>query len=107
MPSALPTGGPEAALEVTAGQTFTITLAANPSTGYQWGLAEPLDEATVRLVGSEYLPPASSRPGAGGTEVWTFSGVRRGTARIVLGYARPWEHDLPSQETREYLVTVR
>ena len=32
------------AITATNGQEFKVTLAANPTTGYSWALAKPLDE---------------------------------------------------------------
>ncbi len=94
-------------LEVQAGKEFSITLASNRTTGYQWQLAAPLDERILQLVGSEYVSPSVSRPGAGGTEVWTFRAVGRGSAEIVLQYLRPWEKGVTPAETAGYLVVVR
>lgn len=107
MPTALPSGSHESQIAVAAGATFSITLDANPSTGYQWALLEPLDAAVIELIGSEYQRPASTMPGAGGAEIWTFRAIRGGTARITLRYGRPWERDAPPLETRAYRVTVQ
>jgi len=94
-------------LDVVVGREFSLTLASNVTTGYQWELAEPLDEAIVKLVGSRYQAPKTNLVGAGGQEVWTFRAVGRGQTKIKLKYVRPWEKDTPPAETASYTVSVR
>ncbi len=45
------------------------------------------------------------RIGAGGTEKFTFVGLKRGETRIVMIYRRPWEPE--PIEGRSFLVGVR
>jgi len=59
---------------VSPGQQFDVRLPSNPSTGYQWQIGPPLDEAVVKLVGSDFqrvepaaLPTPSPTPVTGGT----------------------------------------
>lgn len=40
---------PDTPLEVKVGEEFTIAIQSNPSTGYVWRLAEPLDETLGRI----------------------------------------------------------
>jgi predicted secreted protein len=88
-------------IEVQAGEEFSIALASNRTTGYQWRLVTPLDEQIVQAVGSEYVSPAASRPGAGGKEVGA------GKTEIALQYLRPWEAGVAPAETARYVVVVR
>jgi inhibitor of cysteine peptidase len=98
---------PTQPIEVRVGEEFVIILKANPTTGYQWQLAQPLDEGKVELVGSEYKAPEGDRVGAGGTEVWTFKAVGAGKTTIALEYVRPWEKDAPPAETRAFTVVIQ
>jgi inhibitor of cysteine peptidase len=85
-------GQPEGqTIELTVGQTHTVTLESNPTTGYRWQLAAPPDQGILTLVGSEYKKPESKLIGAGGHESWTFRAVGTGKTRIVMIYVRPWE----------------
>jgi inhibitor of cysteine peptidase len=93
-------------LEVPLNSQFTLTLDANPSTGYQWQLSESLDEDVLKLEGKEYSSPATDVLGAGGKETWTFSAVGQGTAGISLEYARPWEEDVPPAVNKSFTVIV-
>ena len=90
-----------------AGEEFTITLESNPTTGYSWQLAEPLNEKIVKLVGSDHVPSRTDLVGAGGQENWTFRAVNKGSAKIALKYARPWEKDKPPAEKKTFLIKVR
>ena len=96
-------------INTAAGQEFPITLESNRTTGYQWQLAKPLDEAILKLVGSEYRTP-ESKPGlvgAGGQEVWTFKAVGKGRTEISLKYVRPWEKDGKPAKEQSYTIVVR
>ena len=55
-------------LRFTTGQEFTITLKSNRTTGYQWQLAEALNEGIVKLIITDYKRPEGNLIGAGGKE---------------------------------------
>lgn len=42
---------PAQPIEVLVGQAFSLTLESNPSTGYHWQLAQPVDETIVKKRG--------------------------------------------------------
>jgi len=79
-----------------ANETFYITLYSNPSTGYQWQLANVTDQNVVRLVGTEYIAPEVALLGAGGKQIFTFEALREGKTTVTLEYVRPWEN-VPAQ----------
>jgi predicted secreted protein len=99
----------KASIEVVAaaGDTFTITIPSNHTTGYQWRLADSPSTEILRSTGSTYNAPNSGIPGQGGVEVWSFSAVGKGQATIVLEYVRPWEKDVQPIKTQTFEVTVR
>ena len=66
------------------GDTFSIRLDSNPSTGYRWEFATPLDEGIVTQVGEEYQPDDGSGDGAGGVQEYTFEAVGQGSTVIEL-----------------------
>jgi len=98
---------PTQPIMVAVGDTFTIRLGANPSTGYAWQQAGELDTAVVQYRDASYVAPSSTLPGAAGIEVWTFAAAGRGTTTITLVYRRSWERDQPPLEQRTFTVTVR
>jgi inhibitor of cysteine peptidase len=85
------------------GKATVVTLASNPSTGYEWKLLST-NRRVVRLVSHRYVAPKVERPGAGGKEIWRFAARARGTVTLVFGYLRPW---LPKQVVRRVRVTIR
>ncbi|HZU05880.1 MAG TPA: protease inhibitor I42 family protein [Chloroflexota bacterium] len=94
-------------LEASVEQEFSIRLPANPTTGYQWELAQPLDESILQLVSTTFeRPEGPPRPGAGGTSVWTFLPLCAGTTTITLRYRRPWEPPAPTDREAVYVVVV-
>jgi inhibitor of cysteine peptidase len=95
---------PARPVSVRVGQTFTLKLRSNPTTGYVWALAEPLSEGIIRFIGREYSAEKTDRVGAGGAEIWTFRAVGIGETQIGLKYVRPWEKDTAPAETVTFRV---
>ena len=93
-------------LTVSKGTEFTVTLASNPTTGYSWALAKPLDAKFLTLVTNVYVRPDSRLMGAGGKELWTFKAVATGTAQVDLKYVRPWETNVAPVRTTNFVVVV-
>ncbi len=97
-------------VEVVAGSIVEITLESNPTTGFRWELAGPIDDRMLALIESEYLLGEKARqdppvPGAGGTEVWTFETLAAGDTTVSLAYSRPWEGGEKGIQT--FTVTLR
>jgi inhibitor of cysteine peptidase len=93
--------------EVKTGKMFTLTLESNPSTGYSWEIAQPLDETKVALVESIYNAPKTDRVGAAGVELWVFKAVGTGETTISMKYVRPWEKDTAPAEAATFAVTIK
>jgi inhibitor of cysteine peptidase len=90
---------PEKTIKIKAGQPFTIALKSNATTGYQWRIADTVNENIVYKTGKIYLPPQNSIPGAGGKEEWNFIGNHTGGTEITFTYIRPWEKSVkPAKE---------
>ena len=96
----------DADIEAKTGETFTIELEENPTTGYQWTIAVS-DESVVALDKDEYVPNDKSGEvaGSGGTRVLTFKALKAGTATISMVYERNWEPN-PDDEKVQFNVTV-
>jgi len=76
---------------VKAGDSLTISLSENATTGYTWAV-EPLDGNVVELVDTPtYL--ASPQIGSGGRREFTFVARRNGQGTIRLQLWRHWEGD--------------
>src|SRR5277367_6100039 len=93
-------------IRVLAGKQFSVTLAANRTTGYGWRLAAPLDAATLKQIGNDYHAADSGDLGAPGEEVWTFEAVGKGTAQINFEYVRPFATDAKTMKTAKYSIVI-
>ena len=98
---------PTVPVEVQQGTSFALVLESNPSTGYQWQLAQPLDTSVVQAMASKYRPAANAMPGAAGSEEWLFRAAGAGRTTIVLSYVRPWEKGVKPIKTSTFHVIVQ
>ncbi len=70
------------------GQTFSVTLEGNSSTGYTWELS-PVDKPILSQVGDPQVTPKSNLPGAPAILTLTFRADANGNQPLVLIYHRP------------------
>ena len=96
-------------IQVYAGDSFTVTLCSNPTTGFQWSETVQISDQTVlQQTEHSFLPPeAKGVEGAPGKEVWTFKALRKETATISMEYSRPWEGGEKGEWTFVLTVTVK
>lgn len=76
--------------QVRIGDAFEVTLAENPSTGYQWTLQAPLDPA-LAVEGNSYVASAPGLIGSGGLRSWRFRALKAGVAHLAIDNKRGWE----------------
>ncbi|MBM3157345.1 MAG: protease inhibitor I42 family protein [Chloroflexi bacterium] len=99
-------------LEVAVGDTITVTLCSNASTGFKWSeTAQISDPNKLEQVKHEYVAPQAGGDGAplvgaAGKEVWTFKALERGTTTVAMEYSRPWEGGEKGVWTFVLTVTV-
>ena len=77
------------------GETVTVWLKANATTGYEWTIT-PGD--TMETVKSTYVPDPnpSDLAGSGGKQTVTVKVTKAGTSELTGTYARGWETPTPS-----------
>ena len=94
-------------ISVSAGQSFTIKLEENPTTGYQWSI-DNSDESIVKLDEDNYQqePGTEDMTGSGGYRLLTFKALKQGNAVITLVYERSFEENSAVQ-TLEFKITVK
>ena len=96
------------AMQLPVGETLTVRLASNPSTGYSWVLAENAGNALKQSKRSFEPKQSVDRVvGAGGVDVWQFEAVSAGQHTLRLEYRRPWEKDVAPLYVSVYKVTVK
>ena len=93
-------------ITLAVGETATIRLEANPTTGYQWEPAGAPDEAVIRVVSDRYEAEATEVVGSGGTQEIVIEGTGAGTTTFELRYVRPWEEGGTPAETATFDITV-
>ena len=94
-------------MQLKKGQTLVVTLEGNPTTGYSWEVAEPLDAQVLRQAGEAEFKAESEALGAGGVQILRFEAVTAGQITLKLVYHRPWEKDVEPLETYSIQVVVR
>lgn len=97
---------PARSIEVMIGQEFSIELEANATTGYQWQLANPLNNSIIELLSTEYRVSEKALAGAGCKEIWKFRVVDQGETIISMKYIRPWEKDIPPVRNVHFRVVI-
>ncbi|MDD5018045.1 MAG: protease inhibitor I42 family protein [Eubacteriales bacterium] len=93
-------------ITVKTGESFTISIEENPTTGYAWTVVIS-DESIVDLSTDKYEQESSDEEiaGAGGYRVLTFEALKKGVATITLVYERSFEEN-SAIETLVYNITV-
>jgi len=87
---------------VKAGELLSITLEANPSTGYAWQAAEdqpallnlveaPIPTSFTGITASPAVDPQEPLYGVPQPQVLAFKALESGSASLTLVYRRPWE----------------
>ena len=100
-------------LEVNAGETFTVTLCSNPSTGFNWQeTAQISDQTVLQQMSHKFVAPDAKgseppAPGSSGVEMWTFKALKSGNTTVNMEYGRPWEGGEKGEWTYELTVTVK
>ena len=95
-------------LEMQRGDTLTLALGSNPTTGFKWTEQTQISDKTiVDQTGHEFVEPAANVLGAAGKEVWTYQALKTGTTQISAQYSRPWEGGAKAEWTLDLTVTVK
>lgn len=93
-------------IELKADQKLQVSLAGNPTTGYNWDLVE-YDQSVLKQVGDMKYKADSKLIGSGGVMTFTFEALASGNTTIKLIYHRSWETDVPPEKSYELIITVK
>jgi predicted secreted protein/nitrous oxidase accessory protein NosD len=83
-------------------EPFTISMPANPTTGYNW--TADYDYVLLNLAKAVYEKSPSGALGSGGTSVFVFTPLKPGKTTIYFVYKRSWENIVA--DTRSFLVDI-
>jgi len=75
---------------ITVGESFSICLPENPTTGYRWELDSP-DTSILKIQEDRYNSDSIMQAGAGGVHTFIFQGIAPGTTKVSIRLRRPWE----------------
>ena len=86
-------------VEAAVGDTITLVLDSNATTGYAWHLTEDTDPDVIEVVSSDYeLTDDPGLAGGGGEETWVFEAVGPGTTDVNLTYYFQDDADEPTED---------
>ena len=93
-------------ISVKAGETLTVKLDGNPTTGYSWQLAD-MNDAILKQAGDPDYKADSLLVGSGGTYTYHFTAMSAGTVVLKFNYLRIWEKDVTPYRTFTITVEVK
>ena len=93
-------------LNLRVGDGVKLSLPENPTTGYRWEFLAKAEPVCV-IVSDAYVSGAEGGIGSGGSHIWVFRAVDRGTGDVSLVYRRPWEKDVAPAQTFRMTVVVK
>ena len=79
----------------------TVTLCANPTTGYSWSYRLNPDKV-MKMTDEKYVQDKKDARdvGTGGKQYYIFTPQKQGIADAILTYSRPWEKTKSDQKIR-------
>ncbi|MCX5681779.1 MAG: protease inhibitor I42 family protein [Candidatus Omnitrophica bacterium] len=95
------------AIETNIGNDIMIALESNRTTGYEWQLAEPLNDGILAFIKSKYIPSQTNLIGAEGKEIWTFQALKEGKTNFSFIYVRPWEKGIAPAARKIFVIVIR
>lgn len=78
-------------LAVKVGDSISVQLPENPTTGYAWAL-DSIDDTLLEVGGPAYHGENAGL-GSGGVKTWRLRARARGRTRVELKRWRHWESD--------------
>lgn len=90
-------------IQANLGDTMTIQLPENPTTGFRWAIQDA-DDSILDLQSSDYKT-AQPGVGGGGQRTFTFGVKAAGTTDLQLKEWREWEGD--RSITQRFNITIQ
>ena len=92
-------------IDLTPGETLTLRLNENPTTGYRWLLPD-LDTQQIQLIDDRFELPANSAIGASGQRILTLKALAKGTIHLTLHNRQAWDPQSPIAESFTVKINV-
>lgn len=89
------------------GQSLTLALPSNPTTGYRWLVQNPASNVLRSLGPEVYSAPEDAEiVGSAGISTWRFEARAAGEGHLVLVYQQPWAPEVRPVQTFDCAVQV-
>lgn len=88
---------------LTAGESLTLTLDENPTTGFRWQV-EP--GPGLELISSDYTPNAADAVGGGGSRTLKLLARQAGSHRVRAQLLRAWAGAGSEIDRCEFMIEV-
>lgn len=89
------------------GQSLTVTLPSNPTTGYRWKLKDSAAAVLQARSPEVYsTPEQNGMVGTAGSSTWRFQAAASGEGTLLLVYQQPWAPEVVPVQTFECKVIV-
>jgi predicted secreted protein len=96
-------------IRLARGETLTLRLESNGTTGYQWEIASL--PSNLRRISDSYDASTQKRvsavAGAGGNQVFVLKGAAAGRGTLRLVYRQPWNRKDPPDRSFRLVVVTR
>jgi inhibitor of cysteine peptidase len=95
-------------IELKVGDKVELTLASNPTTGYDWEWTSKDGSVLTQLGDPAFVQEGEEGlVGAGGKTTYTFEATATGEMKLKLVYHRAWETDVPPVQEFEVTIVVK
>ena len=89
------------------GQTVTLSLPSNPTTGYEWHISHMPSQLLAQVGSSVYQPHQPQAIGSGGKQVFTFTVLQKGHGELHLNYERAWEKSVTKNKNGLFVIKLQ
>ena len=95
-------------MDLRKGQTLTISLPSNPTTGFRWVVADAAP-GVLRSLGPEVYttPEDAGVVGGAGKSTWRYEVYQKGDGRLLMEYRRPWEVEVAPAKVIDCPLSAR
>ena len=93
-------------VNVNKGDSFVVSLAENPATGYRWEVSL-INSQITELQSSSFSRGSGSSLGGGGTRTFIFKAKSQGLTDLGLVLRREWEPKTSSIDSFSVTIQVK
>jgi predicted secreted protein len=86
------------------GETHSIELISNPSTGYSWTVSP--EKSKIISISESSVDVNPKDIGANHKTIFTIKGLKKGIQEIVFTYHKAWEKDIEPALTKSIIIKI-